>query len=180
MKTSEKESVMKRYLSYVLPTLAVGMLVGCATSYKADGFSGGFSEIQVSENVWRVSFRGNGYTRTTRAEELALLRSADIATQNDFRYFAFIDSRIDKDSVAITTPSRSTSTFNASTYGGTISGTARTRTYGGDTTIISKPSAINTVAMFKERPQLNGMIYDAKFICDSLGKKYEVKCGVIK
>lgn len=35
---------------------------GCATGYHARGLSGGFSETQLDENVFEVSFHGNGYT----------------------------------------------------------------------------------------------------------------------
>jgi hypothetical protein len=124
-----------------------------------------------------VSFRGNGYTKTTRAEELAILRSADLTIQNGFKFFVFVDSRIDTESIAYTSPSRNSTSINASAYGGYVSGKATTRTYGGETTIINLPSAVNTVAMFKEKPAMAGMIYDAKFICESIGTKYKVICG---
>lgn len=56
-------------------------LVGCASAYKPEGFGGGFSESQLDTNVFRVSFRGNGFTRAERAEELALLRSAELTVK---------------------------------------------------------------------------------------------------
>ena len=52
-------------------------LTGCMTAYQPDGLTGGYSEVQLSENVWRVSFKGNGYTSRERAVDMALLRSAD-------------------------------------------------------------------------------------------------------
>jgi hypothetical protein len=175
-----KTTKTKTTVGYVILSCAALFMVGCATKYQADGFTGGFTETQVAENVWRVAFRGNGYTRSTRAEELALLRSADLAIQNGFRYFAFIESRIDKSSVAITSPTQSTSSFSANSYGGNIYGTGTTTTYGGNTTIINRPSAVNTVMMFKNKPELPGVIYDANFVCDSVGRKYEARCGVLR
>lgn len=167
-------------IKFVIFSLIAITTSGCATKYQADGFTGGFSEAQIAENVWRVSFRGNGYTRTTRAEELALLRSADLAMQNGYRYFAFIDSRVDKQTTAITSPTQSSTSFSANTYGGNVYGTGRTTTYGGNTTIINKPSAVNTVMMFKTKPDVSGMIYDAEFVCDSVGRKYEARCGATR
>ena len=55
------------------------VLVACATAYQPQSFSGGFSETQLDKNVFRVSFKGNGYTNAERAEEMALLRSAELA-----------------------------------------------------------------------------------------------------
>lgn len=54
------------------------LLAACATGYKPEGFSGGFFELQLSENVYRVSFDGNGYTGSRRAADMALLRSAEL------------------------------------------------------------------------------------------------------
>src|SRR5258708_35613196 len=42
--------------------LLVLSVLSCATGYHAHGLSGGFSETQLDENVFQVSFKGNGYT----------------------------------------------------------------------------------------------------------------------
>lgn len=160
---------MKRL--YVLSLFAV-FAVGCTTPYQKTGISGGFSETQLSENVFRVSFVGNGYTRGERAEDFALLRSAELTLENGFSYFALADSRASTSTSAITTPATSYTTGNAYVSGNQVYGSATTRTYGGGTTYISKPSSINTVVMFKEKPVSAGMIFDAKFVYDSIRKKY--------
>ena len=46
--------------------------------------SGGFTESQLDTNVFRVTFKGNGYTSPDRAEDMALLRSAELALQHGF------------------------------------------------------------------------------------------------
>jgi hypothetical protein len=60
----------------------------CATGYKSDGFVGGYSETQLDENVFKVAFRGNGYTRQDRAADFTLLRSAELALKSGYSYFA--------------------------------------------------------------------------------------------
>jgi hypothetical protein len=65
----------------------VATLSACATAYQRDGFTGGFSETQLDENVWRVTFEGNGYTREQRAEDFALLRSAELTLEKGFYAF---------------------------------------------------------------------------------------------
>lgn len=157
-------------------SLLVIYLSGCATSYQKMGFSGGFEETQLAPNVWKVHFAGNGYTRSSRAEDMTLLRSADITLQNGFSYFVLAGSNSSTDYSSYTAPS--TSVTNVNMYGN--SGTGTTNTYGGGTHIISKPSTTNTVVMYKTKPEMPTIIYDASFICSSLGAKYEVNCGAVK
>lgn len=152
-------------------------LAGCASAYKSEGFGGGFSETQLDVNVFRVSFRGNGYTRAERAEELALLRSAELTLKNGFTHFAVIDSQSRERHGSYTTPTQSYTTANATAYGNSAYGTAQTTTYGGQTIQFSKPSTTNTIMCFKGKPDIQGLVYDAQFLCNSLGSKYEVVCG---
>ena len=167
--------VTKRSIFSLIPLTA--LMFGCATAYQPEGLSGGFKETQLDENVWRVSFSGNGYTRAEKAEDLALLRSAELTLANNFTHFAFSSSRTSTDVSAYTSPIRSSTTGQAYISGNSISSSARTRYSGGDTTYISAPSANNVVVMFKEKPNINAMVYDANFVCNSLGKKYEIVCN---
>lgn len=159
-------------------TLAI-MLFGCATSYQKKDFSGGFDEIQLAENVWKVHFSGNGYTSRNLAEEMTLLRSADLTMQNGFNFFVLAESNSSADYSTFTTPTTSTTTGN--TYVNDVSayGIANTTTSGGQTFLVSKPSTTNTIVMFKNKPHINGVIYDAQFLCRSLGAKLSVSCGTL-
>lgn len=153
------------------------VLSGCATAYKRDGFTGGFSETQLGENVWRVTFIGNGYTHKHRAEDFALLRSAELTLANGYTHFFLTDSNSSTQTSAFTTPSTSYTTGNAYRSGNYIHGSARTQTYGGQNIVVSRPSTTNAVVMFLGKPEIQGMVYDARFICSTLGKKYDVACG---
>jgi hypothetical protein len=159
-------------------SLAV-VLGGCATAYQAEGFSGGFSETQLDTNVFRVSFRGNGYTRAERAEELALLCSAELTLKNGFTHFAIIEGRSREQSGSYTTPTQSYTTGSATAYGNSAYGSARTTSYGGQTIHFSKPSTTNTIMCFNGKPDIQGLAYDAQFICNSLGQKHGVVCGAV-
>ena len=171
---------MKSLTTVLLIVTAALILSGCSTAYQKQGFSGGFDESQLAPNVWKISFRGNAKTTKSKAEEFTLLRSADLTIQNGFEYFVLADSSSDSSYSSYTTPTSSTTTFNANTQGNNISGIANTNTYGGQTMHFSKPSTSNTVVMHKEKPEVQGMIYDARFICNSLGAKYQVQCGALK
>jgi hypothetical protein len=76
---------MKRLLT-AMP--GVGLLAACATAYQQKGLTGGFDETQLDRDVFRVTFKGNGYTAPERATDLALLRCAEITLANGHKYFA--------------------------------------------------------------------------------------------
>ena len=153
----------------------IWFLSGCATKYQREGWGGGFTETQLGENIFQVSFRGNGYTRADRAADFALLRSAEVATSNGFRYFIVVDSEKGSTFSTYTAPTQSYTTANASVYGNTAYGSAITTTTGGETYLITKPSATNTIVCFKEKPDVSGLVFDAEFITKSLKDKYGIK-----
>lgn len=160
----------------LVAVLFTAFLYACATPYKSDGFMGGFSETQLERNVFRVSFRGNAFTRPERVEEMTLLRSAELALKNGFTYFAVIDSQSRVKLGSFTTPTQSNSTANVTAYGNSAYGSAQTTTYGGQTINYAKPSSTNTIICFKEKPDIKGLIYNAQFLCNSLGGTYGVVC----
>ena len=51
-------------------------------------------------------------------------------------------------------------------------GTATTTTSGGETHVISKPRATNTIVCFKEKPQINGLVFDAEYVSRPIKEKY--------
>jgi len=162
----------------ITSTLAIAaMLSGCATAYKPDGISGGFSETQLDVNVWRVTFEGNGYTRGQRSNDLALLRSAELTLINGYTHFGLADSKSDARTGTFVSPTTYNTTGNAYVSGNSIYGASTTRSSGGQVFNFSAPSSTNTVVMFKGKPDTQSMVYDAAFVCNSLGKQYQVVCG---
>ena len=152
-------------------------LTACATAYQPEGFSGGFTETQLDKNVFRVSFQGNGYTRSDRAEEMALLRSAELTRKNGFTHFVIVDGRSRTDYSSFTTPAHSSTTGTVSSFGSTGYLNAQTRTTGGQTFTAQKPSTTNTIICFAGKPDIGGLVYDAQFLFKSLAPKYGVAAG---
>lgn len=62
-------------------------LAGCATPYERNGAMGGFDEVRVSESVYRVSVQGNANTSSERAEQIMLLRAAELTIQNGYTHY---------------------------------------------------------------------------------------------
>lgn len=159
----------------IITLLLIAFLTGCATEYQPNGFTGGFSETQLGENVFRVSFRGNGHTSTERAADFSMLRAAEITLENGFKYFIVVDSKDDASLSTFTTPTTSQTTASAYGVGNHAYGTAYTTTNGGNTFIISRPRVANTIVCFKEKPEDKGIVYDADFLVDSIKKKYDLQ-----
>jgi len=166
---------MKRSLLTAIATTS--LLTGCATGYQPQGASGsgGFTETQIDTNVWKVNFNGNGDTKRDQAEDLALLRSAEISLANGYTHFAFRSSKADTQTTFVHNPMISYTSGNA-INGTSLFAIATTHTYGG-TVVVSKPFVSNIVMMFKGKPELDTLVYDANFICTSIGTKYKVICN---
>ena len=74
------------------PCIVVALLAlaGCATTYQPMGGAGGYEELQLNPNTYRVSFQGNGYTRQERVADFALLRASDLTLAQGSRYFVVV------------------------------------------------------------------------------------------
>jgi len=157
----------------IATTMIMFILQGCATSYQKTGFAGGYSETQLDENVFNVSFRGNGYSGRERVADFTLLRSAELAIENGFQYFAIIDASSYTSNSTYTTPTESRTTGSVYGAGNYAYGSANTKTTGGETYNISKPSASNTIVCFKEKPETI-FTYNSNFIYKNIRQKYGI------
>src|SRR5258708_33200365 len=133
---------------------------------------GGFSETQLDETVFQVRFSGNGYTSGERATDFTLLRSAELALEHDYPFFVIVESAHGSSLSTYTTPTQSYTTGSATMYGNTAYGHSTTTTTGGQTYLIRKPSSMNTIVCFKEKPDGVMMVYNAEFISRSLRQKW--------
>ena len=147
----------------------------CSTKYNKIGFMGGYSETQLSENAFKVSFKGNGYTSKERAADFCLLRCAETAMEAGFNHFIIVDTEEYSKKGQYKTPTTSRTTGTVTGGSGYASGNATTRTTGGQTYTISKPRALNTIVCFKEKPELDALVYNAQFIIKSIKQKYNIQ-----
>lgn len=130
----------------------------CATAYQPNSFSGGYSSTKLGESIFKIHFNGNGYSNSERIEDFALFRSAEIALENDFKYFIIIDKNNSNSYSTYTTPKTNITTGNISSYnygyGGNYNFTSNSYSVGGDTYLISKPSSTNIIACFKKKQRI--------------------------
>jgi len=163
-----------RALFAITPALGALLSVGCATPYQKVGFTGGYSETRLDEHIFRVNFRGNGYTSAERAADFCMLRCAELTRGHECRYFIILEGGDSVSYSTYTTPSTSHTTGSASVYGNTAYGSATTHTYGGQTHLISKPRSALVIRCRRDKPegQVGGLVLDANFITCSIRDKY--------
>jgi hypothetical protein len=79
---------MKRILTVLLCL----SLAGCATGYHSKGLTGGYSNMKLQDNIFKVTFNGNAYLSMEKARDFALLRSAEITIENGYKYFVVLEA----------------------------------------------------------------------------------------
>lgn len=140
----------------------------CATSYQPVGFSGGYSDVQLDRNTFKVSFSGNGYTGRSRVESYLLYRCAELTAQQGYDYFVILDGGTDSDRMYYQTQG---------TYSGTTTFSGRTAYSRGAYTPgmnipITRHSGTVTIKMYQgQKPDVAGA-YQAKEIMGYLRKQF--------
>lgn len=158
----------------ILLTIICAYLSGCATSYQSTGFTGGYSETQLAPDVFRVVFKGNGYTSRQRSQDLAMLRAAEVVLKNDFTHFAVINESNTTQVHSFTSSGSAQTTGTAIRSGNYVTYSGSTSYSPGQTTTFYKPEAGLLVRGFKAKP--DGIFaFDATFLKDSLRKQYGIK-----
>jgi len=122
------EHIMKKLLIIFCFT----SLTSCVTPYKNMSLIGGYSEMALSKDTYKVLFRGNGFSSQDYVYSSLLRRSAELTIQNGYKYFIILGSNTANHQTAINTPatiqSNSYGNFNgygninATMYGNTING----------------------------------------------------------
>ena len=66
------------------------VLAGCATRYQEMGATGGVSAAQVTDDLWRISARGNLYTDAGTIQDYVLLKAAETTVAAGRTHFAIV------------------------------------------------------------------------------------------
>jgi hypothetical protein len=165
---------LTNHIALSITALASLTLASCATQYTGSGFAGGYSDTQLAPDAFRISFSGNGFTSSDRAQDFALLRAADLTLAHGFHYFAIVNEAQGGSTSSITLPGSSYTTATATGYGNTAYGSAVT-TFVPPTNIpVFKPRSGLLIRCFGERPP-GGYVFDAQFLSRSLRAKYGIK-----
>tara|TARA_Y100000768_G_scaffold311886_1_gene246520 strand:+ start:9083 stop:9529 length:447 start_codon:yes stop_codon:yes gene_type:complete len=129
------------------------LLTGCATAYQKEGFGGGYNDMKMGEDLYRVSFKGNGYTGSDTVHKFFLRRCAELTLEQGFDYFSTVDQNSNSSSYIIS--GNTTGTIQKNYYGG-YNYTANTQNI-----IVNKHSRDGMIGLFYVGSQPDNAI-DAK------------------
>ena len=125
----------------------------CATPYQRAGFKGGYEDMHLGDDVFNVSFRGNGYTGEDRVNQYFLRRCAEVTASNGYDYFIFVDQRATTTAQVIQTSDGSANT-TGTVYGSNFNATT---TYSPPSyTQVNRHRREGTIRVFKEGSQPPG------------------------
>tara|TARA_R110000772_G_scaffold48719_1_gene111166 strand:+ start:1785 stop:2276 length:492 start_codon:yes stop_codon:yes gene_type:complete len=157
----------------IIITALILALIGCGTTYKSKGFTGGFSEIQLAENVFEISFQGNAFVDAATVRDYAMLRAAEVTLEYGYEYFTLIEEDDSIKTVTATTGGSATTNYQGAVSGNSVSGTAQTQYSPPQTTTYNKPASRKTIITYIEKPE-NVISYSAVFVRDSIKKAYKL------
>jgi hypothetical protein len=92
----------KTILAVAAALVLAGGLAACetATPYQPNipgqAASGGYSEIRLEPDRWRVTFTGNSLTSRETVEAYLLFRSAELTVQQGYDWFNIVDRHTDR------------------------------------------------------------------------------------
>jgi hypothetical protein len=92
----------KKSAALAAALVLAGALAGCATPTPYQPLApgaeaaGGFSEVRVEPNRWRVTFSGNTVTSRETVEGYLLYRAAELTTQQGFDWFEIVDRNTER------------------------------------------------------------------------------------
>jgi len=163
-----------KFTTTSLTLVLLSFAVGCATPYQSTSFRGGYSDTQLAPDVFRVYFRGNGYTAMERAQDFALLRAAELAQSHGFSCFAVVDESSSTSVQTFTTPGQSYTSGSGMVTGNFVTYSGQTMYYPGQTYTFHKPRTGLLIKCFTEKPE-HIYTFDAAFLVHSLKQKYRLK-----
>jgi len=70
--------------------LAAVILAGCATAYGPRGFTGGYGDTKLAEDLYRVTFSGNGKTSRDMVWHYWIYRCAELTQQKGYSHFIIL------------------------------------------------------------------------------------------
>ena len=146
-----------------LVALALG---GCAltsaTGYQPADSDGGYSELQLGPDLFRVAFQGNLYTSQERVADMALLRAADLALAHGASYFVVLQQL--RESRSFPNPPFVPSPY--ASYGYVYWGPPNPGI------VVRDHRAELAIRLLRERPESSVSAYSATLLREELSRRY--------
>ena len=174
---------MKRVNATVAMFLSV-LLISCTTGYRPLNDSSGYwdERIEPSSNKFTIGYDGNKWhsnpvNRKERVMDLALLRSAEVALENGFKYFIVSDSKV------YTEKTRSlqgsiTSNTTASRLKRNASETYQIKAIFKTVNYVELAEDLRTNAVMQSGEFKDYAVYNADLVVYTIHRKYDMNSGV--
>jgi hypothetical protein len=158
-------------------------LVSCTTGYRPLGDSGGYwdEQIETTANRFTIGYDGNKWhsnpvNQKERVIDLALLRSAEVALENGFKYFIVSDSK------AYTEKTRSlqgsiTSNTTASRLKRNASETYQIKAIFKTVNYVELVEDLRTNAVMQSGEFKDYAVYNADLVVYTIHRKYNMNNG---
>lgn len=92
------------YFFYSLIIFIFLQINGCSTPYGPAGALGGYSDLRLDRNVYKINFGGNGFTSSEQTQTFVLRRAAELTIQNGYKYFVLLDANTNNNVTFNVTP----------------------------------------------------------------------------
>ena len=174
---------MKRVNTTVAMFLSV-LLISCTTGYRPLNDSSGYwdERIEPSSNKFTIGYDGNKWhsnpvNRKERVMDLALLRSAEVALENGFKYFIVSDSKV------YTEKTRSlqgsiTSNTTASRLKRNASETYQIKAIFKTVNYVELAEDLRTDAVMQSGEFKDYAVYNADLVVYTINRKYDMNSSV--
>lgn len=165
----------------VLGLTLLGMLVGCGqpTPYQpaTDGY--GYSEQQIEDNRYRVSFAGNDLTAMDTVQNYLMYRAAELTLDQGYDYFVVVDRAVERSTVYWGAADTRLGTGYWRRWDDDYVGGLGLSTYSAQP--IDRYTAYADVVMFEgEKPEGDVNAYDARSVLRQLDPTIEAAPGVAR
>jgi hypothetical protein len=127
-------------------------LVGCATEYQPNSFTGGYTDQMTGPNTATVEFQGNGFINASKTKRHAMRRAAELTLERGFDYF-LVESGGDYTKNVTIQPSVSCNTYGRNTSCYPVGGGS-----------VSKPRTQLDIRMFNGKTPNESGYYDARYL----------------
>lgn len=87
--------IKKTFSIVILSFLVLSLFTSCATPYQSGGMMGGYSESQLNNDTYKVSFTGNAYTSLNKVQNYLLYRCAQLTLGKGYKYFVILTENVD-------------------------------------------------------------------------------------
>lgn len=82
---------MKSILKITATLSMIILLLGCAVTYRPMNASGGYTENQINENTFEVTFEGNQYNSLDEVRTYLTFRCAELTLEQGLTHFLIIE-----------------------------------------------------------------------------------------